>query len=238
MLGRYAPAKDAAERLTASLKTHAGDIAELEGFITEYFGPYPLLIAVRFADWDAVLKMPEPDASLTLTSGFHQYARGVALAATGDVAGAEAARAKLVTIRDTLPEGASYGYSAGADVFGVALAVLDGRIATAKGDRKAAITHFEAAVATQDKLAYNEPADWYYPVRETLGAALLLDGQAAKAEEVFRADLKKSRRSGRALFGLWQALAAQAKSGDADLVHALFEKEWKDAEIEPKLEDF
>ena len=238
MLGRYAPAKDAADRLLKSVMVHAGDIAEMQGFVTEYFGPYPLFIAVRFNDWDAVLASPEPDASLPLSSGFHQYARGVALAAKGDVAGAEEVRTALAKTRDTLPEGSAYGYSTGTDVLGVALAILDGRIATAKGDRKAAIGHFEAAVATQDKLAYNEPADWYYPVRETLGAALFLDGQHAEAEKVFRDDLKKSRRSGRALFGLWQSLEAQGKSEDAELVRALYEKEWDGAEIKLALESY
>jgi tetratricopeptide (TPR) repeat protein len=238
MLGRYAPAKDAADRLLKSVMTHAGDIAEMQGFVLEYFGPYPLLTAVRFNDWDAVLASPEPDASLPLSSGFHQYARGVALVGKGDVAGAETARAALARTRDTLPEGTVYGFSAGSDVLGLALAVLDGRIAAAKGDRKAAIGHFEKAVAIQDTLPYNEPADWYYPVRETLGAALFLDGQHAKAEAIFRDDLKKNRRSGRTLFGLWQSLEAQGKGEDAALVRARHEKEWEGAEITLALESY
>jgi tetratricopeptide (TPR) repeat protein len=123
-------------------------------------------------------------------------------------------------------------------VLGVALSVLDGRIATAKGDSKAAIGHFEEAVATQDRLAYNEPADWYYPVRETLGAALFLDGQHAAAEKIFRDDLMKNRRSGRALYGLWQSLVAQGKEEDAGLVKARYEKEWDGAEVELALEAY
>ena len=103
--------------------------------------------------------------------------------------------------------------------------------------RRVAIGHLEAAVAAQDKVAYNEPADWYYPVRETLGAMLLLDGQAARAEEVFRADLAKTRRNPRSLFGLWQALVAQGKEVDAELVRARFEAEWQHAEKELKLEE-
>ena len=134
------------------------------------------------------------------------------------------------------PEGSFYGLNAGSDVLDIALAVLDGRIAAAKGDRKNAITHYETAVTIQDKIAYNEPADWYYPMRETLGAALLLDGQAVKAEEVFRADLSKTRRNGRSLFGLWQALVAQGKTTDAELVRNQFEKEWRDSQIQLKVE--
>ncbi len=231
MLGRHADAKSAAERLAASLSVHAADVPEMQNYVTEYFGPYPLFVATRFGDWPAVLKAPRPDASLPISNGLWHYARGVALSATSDPAKAEAERAALAALRDSLPEGSLYGLNAGADVLGVAIDVLDARIAAAKGDREAAIGHLEQAVAAQDKLAYNEPADWYYPVRETLGATLLLDGQAARAEEVFRADLLKTRRNGRSLFGLWQALVAQGKAADAELVKQRFEKEWQQAEI-------
>ena len=237
MIGRYAPAKDAAERLAASVGVHASDIPEMQSFITEYFGPYPLFMAVRFGDWDTVQAMPQPDASLPISTGFWHYAQGVSLAAKGDIAGAEKARTQLATSASSQPEGSMYGFTPGADILGLALAVLDARIAVAKGDRKAAIGHLEAAVAAQDKVAYNEPADWYYPVRETLGAMLLLDGQAARAEAVFRTDLAKTRRNPRSLFGLWQALVAQAKEVDAELVRARFEEEWQHAEKELKLEE-
>ena len=112
------------------------------------------------------------------------------------------------------------------------------RIAVAKGDRKAGIAHFETAVAAQDKIAYNEPADWYYPVRETLGAALLMDGQPTKAEKVFRADLLKTRRNARSLFGLHQALLAQSKTDQAELVRRQFEREWRNSELRLNIEQF
>ena len=45
-------------------------------------------------------------------------------------------------------------------------------------------------MAIQEPLNYDEPADWYYPVRESLGAALLAAGNAPEAERVFRVDLQ------------------------------------------------
>ena len=239
MLGRYAPAKDAADRLLKSVMVHAGDIAEMQGFVTEYFGPYPLFIAVRFNDWEAVLASPEPDASLPLSSGFHQYARGVALAAKGDVAGAEEARAALAKIRDTLPEGTAYGYSAGADVLGVALAILDGRIATAKGDRKARDRAFrdgrrhpgQARLQRAGRLVLSG-------ARDARRGALPRRAACGGARRFSATDLKKSRRSGRALFGLWQSLVAQDKTEEAELVRALYEKEWDGAEIKLALESY
>ena len=73
-------------------------------------------------------------------------------------------------------------------------------------------------------------------MRETLGATLLLDGQAAKAEEVFRADLERTRRNARSLFGLWQSLVTQGKTADAEFVRRRFEKEWAKSELELKIE--
>lgn len=92
------------------------------------------------------------------------------------------------------------------------------------------------AVAMQDRLSYNEPADWHYPVRESLGAALLLAGRASEAEAVFRADLRKNPRGGRSLFGLVQALQAQGKTDEAVLVRQEFNDAWRTAEITPSLD--
>jgi tetratricopeptide (TPR) repeat protein len=84
----------------------------------------------------------------------------------------------------------------------VASHVLAGRIAEASGDRGAAIAEYETAVKLEDALNYNEPADWFYPVRETLGAALLRDGRAADAANVFAEDLRRNPHNPRSLFGL------------------------------------
>jgi hypothetical protein len=61
-------------------------------------------------------------------------------------------------------------------------------------------------VEALDALTYDEPPPWYFPIRESLGAALLRNGQAAEAEEVFREDLKRNRCNGRSLFGLMEKL--------------------------------
>jgi len=58
----------------------------------------------------------------------------------------------------------------------LAASILDARLATAQGDRERAITYWENAVRIQDTLYYGEPPEWFYPVRESLGSALLLNG--------------------------------------------------------------
>ncbi|HKD17212.1 MAG TPA: hypothetical protein VKG23_05020, partial [Thermoanaerobaculia bacterium] len=140
--------------------------------------------------------------------------------------------------RDALGSGATVGpLNSAANYFAVATNVLDARIAQAKGDRKAAIASWTKAVVAEDALNYDEPATWYYPVRESLGAALLADGQAAEAERVFREDLARHARSGRSLYGLVAALQAQQKAADAAWAEAQFEAAWKDADTKVRLED-
>ena len=84
---------------------------------------------------------------------------------------------------------------------------LDARIADAAGDRAAAIASWKKAVAMQDAMSYDDPPEWFYPVRESLGAALLADGQAAEAEKTFRKDLEHNPRNPRSLI---RALASAA----------------------------
>ena len=63
-------------------------------------------------------------------------------------------------------------------------------------------------------------------MRETLGAALLLQGNAVDAEAVFRKDLEDNPRNGRSLFGLWKSLEAQGRQPEAARAAADFRRVW------------
>ena len=91
----------------------------------------------------------------------------------------------------------------------------------------------------RDRIPYDEPPVYYYPVRESLGAALLLRGRAADAERVFRADLERFPRNARSLYGLRESLVEQGRSADAAWVNREFESAWRDADadVELALED-
>lgn len=86
-------------------------------------------------------------------------------------------------------------------------------------------------------VAYDEPPGWYYPVRESLGAALLLAGRAAEAEAVFREGVKRSPRNGRTLFGLMESLRAQGKQQDTEWVKREFDAAWAKADVTLKVEE-
>jgi hypothetical protein len=92
-------------------------------------------------------------------------------------------------------------------------------------------------VTAQDALNYDEPPDWYYPVRESLGGALLAAGKPIDAEQVFREDLRRNPRNPRSLFGLMHSLKAQQKDADAAWVESQFKVAWKSADTDLRLSD-
>jgi tetratricopeptide (TPR) repeat protein len=112
----------------------------------------------------------------------------------------------------------------------IAAAVLRATIARAHGDRPGEIAALERAVKLQDDDGYSEPPTFYYPVRESLGGALLRAGRAADAERVLRACLVKNPLDPRALFGLAEALERQGHSDEAARVRDTFREAWKHAD--------
>jgi len=234
MAGRHAVAKKSADVLFADVLPGVPEMAMLEGFLLQ-----PTFVALRFQKWDEIRSMPDPGPKLPLLRATWLYARAMAAAASGDVAKAEALRDGYIVARDALGSAVMAGpQNTAAALFAVATPVLDARIAAAKGDRKAAIASWRQAVAAEDALAYDEPPAWYYPVRESLGAALLADGDPVEAEKVFRDDLAIHPRNGRSLYGLAEALKAQKRMADAAWAEAQFATAWKDADTPVRLEEF
>jgi tetratricopeptide (TPR) repeat protein len=183
-----------------------------------------LLIRLRFGKWLDVIRAPMATAGPYSTAASH-FARGVAFAELGNIAGAQSERRMFEEVRGKLTDDPGVTQNNPKDLAAVAANVLDARIAMASGDRTSAIAAYRKAVAVEDTLNYDEPPDWYYPVRESLGGALLRDGQAAEAEQVFRDDLARNPNNPRSLFGLAAALRAQKKS--AASAEAEFKRMWK-----------
>jgi tetratricopeptide (TPR) repeat protein len=232
MAGRYADAKKASVQAAANI---APVVKEMP--MGEFLVPRPVLVDVRFRKWGEVLKAPEPAEALPTARAVWRYARAVALAAKGDVSAAEEERAGLDAEAAKIAQGAVWGVNSTEAVIAVAKASLDARLAAARKDLKGAVESWRAAVDAEDMLGYDEPPPWYYPVRESLGAALLLDGQKEEAEKVFREDLQRNPRNPRSLFGLWESLKAQKKSADADWVRREFQTAWKNADVDIRMED-
>ena len=109
--------------------------------------------------------------------------------------------------------------------------VLESEIEYRKGNLSSAISLFRKAVEQEDNIYYNEPADWLFSVRHSLGRVLIEAGQYVEAEKVYRADLKKHKENGWALIGLYQALSKQGKKTEAQLFKVRYEKAWQYADV-------
>jgi tetratricopeptide (TPR) repeat protein len=232
MQGRFADAKSAADQLVANVASAAKQMPMLESFL-----PFPAYVLVRFGRWNDIAKLPAPDHGFQIDTAVWHYARGAAFAKRGNINEAQTERAALAEIIAKQPADANYGFNPARTVLGLAREALDARLAAAQGDSKAAIEHWRAAVATQDSLAYDEPPDWYYPVRESLGAALYRDHQYTEAEKAFREDLDRNPRNPRSLFGLSESLRAEGRETEAGLVRAQFQQAWKNADVELAIND-
>ena len=235
MNGDYAEAQKNAAMLAAHVGPHVKDMPPLEGFMT-----IPMAVDIRFHKWDEILKMPKPNADMKTTTVFWHFGRGMALAAKGKISEAEAEHKAVAEAEANTPEDVVFAMpvnNKAKDVLAVARDVLGGKIALAKKDNAAAIALLQNAVAMQDSLKYSEPEDWFFPVRESLGAALLMNNDAAGAEKVFREDLDRHPRNPRSLFGLEQALKAQNRDYDAGFVQKQFRASWKGGPAPLKVDD-
>ena len=235
MTGDYLESRKAAEMLAAHVGPAVKDMPPLEGLMT-----IPMVVNVRFHKWDAILAMKAPDAEMKTTVGFWHFARGMALAGRGRISEAEAEYKIVAAAERATPPDEVFAMPINnktKDILKIAEDVLGAQVALAKKDNAAATTMLREAVAVQDTLKYNEPQDWFFPVRESLGGVLLMTGDAKAAEQVFREDLAKNPRNPRSLFGLHRALKAQDRNSDAWFVEQEFRKAWKSGAEELKVED-
>jgi tetratricopeptide (TPR) repeat protein len=235
MYGDYSKAAKNADLLVANVGPHVKEMPPLEGFMT-----IPMAVNLRFHKWNEILAMPQPDPAMKTATAFWQFGRGMALAATGKISEAEAEYKIVAAAEQNTPPDVIFAMpinNKAKDIMKIAEDVLGAKIAMAKKDNATAVTRLREAVAIQDSLKYDEPPDWFFPVRESLGAALLMNGDAAGAEKVFREDLDRNPRNPRSLFGLQQALKAQDRNYDAGFVEEQFRKQWKGEVDGLKIED-
>jgi tetratricopeptide (TPR) repeat protein len=233
--GRYQEAKQAAAKLAAHVGPHVKDMPPLEGFMA-----IPGAVLVRFQRWDEILSAPAPDPQMKNVNALWHYSRGMAFAAKGNVNAAQSEYQKLVAAENATPADAVFSMpfnNKTKDVLKIADDVLAAKIALAQKDNAKAIPLLQEAVAIQDSLRYGEPPDWFSPVRESLGAALLMNGDAAGAEKVFREDLDKNPRNARSLYGLRESLMAQGKKYDAQFVDRQFAEAWKNSDTKLRMQD-
>ena len=229
MAGQSKMALESARKVAANVR-----LEQIEQFPTvEFFKTIPLLTLTQFGKWADILAEPTPPENLDYSNAIWRYARGIAMANTGDITGAEAERAKLAAVKDSVQirflDSADYPASV---LLNIADDLLQGEIALKSDNPDLAASHFERAVEKQDGLPYMEPPFWYYPTRQSLGQALLEAGRFAEAEAVYRKDLEDYPRNGWSMSGLATALERQDKMDEARKAKSAFDIIWAKADVQ------
>jgi len=181
----------------------------------------------QFSDSVLILSLPEPAADLPYVRAMWRYARAIAQVHRRELA---AAAREADAIGDLERAADFSGLMAGgvpaADLLTLARHVIAGRIAQAKEDYQTAAAEFTAAIAIEDRLPYMEPPFWYYPVRQSLGATLLLAQEPAEAAAVFRESLKRAPNNGWALYGLREAHKDMGDNAGVSEADEQFRRAW------------
>ena len=227
MEGRQAEAREAAHKMREEIPVEM--LLQMPGMDWAVSQVYMTMI--RFGAWDAIVAEPAPDARLKTLTGGYLFARVLAFCAKDRLDAAKESADRLKKLAADLPPDAAAGFNSAKDILGLAILIADANIAHALGKHDEALAKLREAAAKEDQLSYDEPADWFVPVRHQLGAWLLAAGKAAEAEKVYRADLVQHPKNGWALFGLAQALTAEKKSGEAAKVQKEFAEAWKNADV-------
>jgi tetratricopeptide (TPR) repeat protein len=226
MQGRFSDALAAATKLAAFIEPHVNEVPNRDFYLQT-----PLLVLIRFQRWDDILNIPAPGEQRYITKAIWRFARGLALASLGKVEEVQ----KEVTLFRLAREDFWGRYGKQSPFLDEAGDLLDAKVAWVQQNRKAAIGLLETAVSKEDNLGYHEPPVWNLHVRESLGAALLASGEGTEAEKVFRQELDKWPRNGRALCGLLESLRLQKKDYAAQMVEPRYRAAWQNAGTQLKM---
>jgi tetratricopeptide (TPR) repeat protein len=223
MAGDAKTAIAAAEKLAATV---SDDVAR-EVALAQPTKVAPYFAHAQFSDPKTIHALSAPPEDLPYVKAMWHYAQGVAQAAEGD---ADAARAEAEAIdrigRDGDFRGLLEALVPAPDILKLAGHVVRARAAQADDDLTTAIAEFEAAHAVEKSLPYFEPPYWYYPVRQSLAAALLLVGETDRAKALFAESLAAVPNNGWACFGLAETLTRRGETAEAMKIKERLDRTW------------
>jgi tetratricopeptide (TPR) repeat protein len=233
MTGEFAKASKAADEVASNALAGIPHMPELEPYAAK-----KMFVLLRFAKWDEMLQVPQPDSSLKLMTAVWHFGRGVAQAKKGNAAAAVQERTAYRAAKQQVPGNTPWNLNTAQSIFLVADNVLDARIALAQKNLDESIKAWKRAVDAEDKLKYDEPSDWFYPVRESLAAALLYAHRLDDTERMIREELEKDPENGRILFLRLQLMNVIEDKDMALVARRHLNDAWENADVELKLDDF
>lgn len=187
----------------------------------------PYFAMAQFADAKAILAMPAPDVRLAYPTAMRHYARSVAYARLRDRAGFEREMTAMGRLRTSGALKGMIDQGVPADqLVMLAETVARGRFAAAGRHYDDAIAFYRQAEAIEGGIPYQEPTYWYYPVKQSLGAALFQARRYDDASAAFRGALVQTPNNGWALYGLSRSETARGYKLEAAAAKKALSKAW------------
>jgi tetratricopeptide (TPR) repeat protein len=187
----------------------------------------PYFAASQFATPVDILAMKETDPRLPYAAAMRRYARALARANQRDRAGFDEELQHLRLLREQadFKPMEEQGVPA-VDLLQLAESVARARWAYANRQFTEAARLYRDALEIENKIPYMEPPYWYYPVHQSLGAALYRDGNFGEARNAFMTALVRSPNNGWALYGLFRAESALGRKAHANAARAALQRAW------------
>jgi tetratricopeptide (TPR) repeat protein len=225
LAGRSAYSSWSAKETVKSIQEDYLSIPGAMGNYVQYIYMTPVLVDVRFGNWDNLLKMSKPGPSRLYGNILYHFGRGMALTQRGRIAEATTELEQLQQLmKDSSLLTSIPPFSPSIDGAVIAENLLIGTIALKEKKYSDAIAAFEEAVVTDDNMVYDEPRDWLLNPKHYLGNAYLKAGRTKDAKAILEKDLLNNHENGWALFGLYQALTAEKKKTEANKMLLRFRK--------------
>jgi tetratricopeptide (TPR) repeat protein len=223
----------AAEKTAKSIPADYLKFPGALGSYIQYLHNTPILVNVKFGNWQSLLNMERPATELVYSNVLYHFGRGMALNAGGKISDAKKELEYLqVLLKDSSLYAPFTPFSPAIEGARVAENILGGSIALKEQKFDNATTMMQRAATLEENMVYNEPRDWLLNPKQYLGNALIKSGDYAGARETFMADLRNNNENGWALFGLWQAYLGEKRKGEAGKVLERFKSAFANSDIQ------
>jgi tetratricopeptide (TPR) repeat protein len=201
--------------------------------ILQHYYTIPWYVEVKLGLWNEIRRSPAPEKALKYPSVIWHYAQGMAVLSQSKTSEAKKHLAQMKTIMadTTLKALTIWGSNSVFDLCLIASKTLEGEINAKEKKYAAAISLLQKAIKMEDALNYNEPPDWFFSVRDHLGAVLIDAEKIQEAQKVYEKDLTNYPKNGWALKGLmntYERIGNRVKYNDAK---KQFDEAWKYADI-------
>jgi tetratricopeptide (TPR) repeat protein len=199
----------------------------------QHYYTIPWYIQVKLGLWNDIIHSKAPEKNLKYPSVIWHYAQAMAVLSQNktDEAKKHLAEIKSILTDTTLKNLTIWNINNVYDLSVIASKTVEGEISAKEKNYAKAIASLKEAVAREDALNYNEPADWFFSIRHHLGAVLIDAGKYEEAIKTYEQDLKNYPKNGWALKGL---MNAYTKTGDKKRyidTKKEFDEAWKFADI-------